>query len=142
MAGTRHYYAARLLLLGALLAPTAQAQDRMPPDGQSRRIERIADIPPRLMQAIRQADCPLGEVMLFTFPIEIFRPAAGSNPMAIVPCAGIVLYGRAFLLDGDAAPRALAFPVMALAGRVSASETPGVLTWNPNRADAGRPAGQ
>src|SRR5262249_27824969 len=70
------------------------------------------------------------------FPIELFRPSAGSNPMAIAPCAGTaasggVLSGRAFVFDHDADPRPLEFPVMAFPGRVNASELPGVLSWTP-----------
>ena len=54
--------------------------------------------------------------------------------MAIVPCVGIVHYGRAFLFERDlrSAPRPLAFPVMAIAGQVSASETPGLMSWSPS----------
>jgi len=121
--------------LGALafLASAAQAQDpRIPSDGQPWRIERAADVPPALATALKQADCRQSDAMLVTFPIELFRPA-GSRVMAIAPCSGITLYGRAFVFDGDtlAAPRALAFPVMPFPGRVNASEMPGVLAWNP-----------
>jgi hypothetical protein len=80
-----------------------------------------------------RVDCRQDEAMLLAFPIELFRPAAGSSAMAIVPCAGAVLHGRAFLLDrdGHGEPQPLTFPVMAFPGRVNASETPGVLSWNP-----------
>jgi hypothetical protein len=117
----------------ALLASAAQAQDpRIPPDGQPWRIDRAADVPPALAAALKQAECRQTDAMLVTFPIELFRPA-GSRVMAIAPCSGITLHGRAFVLDGDtlAAPRALTFPVMPFPGRVNASETPGVLAWNP-----------
>jgi hypothetical protein len=123
----------------ALLVLAARAQDGapvdpVPPDGQPWRIERIADIPPPLAAALSQANCRQAEATLATFPIEIFRPAAGSSPMAIVPCAGIVHYGRAFVFERDlrSAPRPLAFPVMAIAGQVSASETPGLMSWSPS----------
>lgn len=123
----------RLLMpaAGVLLALAAHAQDadRVPPDGQTWRIERVADIPPRLLAAMQQADCRQADATLLVFPIDIFRPAPGYRPMAIVPCSGIVLYGRAFLLDPE--PRPLAFPVMAFAGRLSTTEMPGLLTWNP-----------
>ena len=126
---------ALLAAAGALVVIAARAQDpvdRIPPDGQPWRIERAADIPPQLRAALKRADCLQSEAMLATFPIELFRPAAGSSPMAIVPCVGLILYGRAFLFDRDARgePRPLAFPVMALPGRASQSETPGFLTWN------------
>jgi len=114
---------------------TAHAQDlfdRVPPDGQPWSIERAADIPPPLAAALAQAGCRQHDAMLLTFPIEIFRPAAGARPMAIVPCSGIVLHGRAFLFERGVAsePSPMAFPVMALPGRVSQSETPGFFSWD------------
>jgi hypothetical protein len=123
----------------ALAVLTAFAQDgidRIPPDGQAWRIERIDDAPPRLVAALKQADCRQDAAMLSLFPIELFRPSVASNPMAIAPCAGTiasgrVLSGRAFVLDRAAEPRALEFPVMAFRGRVNASELPGVLAWTP-----------
>jgi hypothetical protein len=127
------------LLALAALVPAARAQDvgladRIPSDGPPWRIERAADIPSVLRTALQQADCRQDDTMLLTFPIEIFRPVAGSLPMAIAPCAGWRLIGRAFLFDREARgePRALAFPVMAFPGKVSASETPGFLTWDPH----------
>jgi hypothetical protein len=139
--GNRFHHVARFSLpaAGALLCLPVFAQeatfiDRIPPDGEPWRIERVADIPPQLLPAIRQANCRHDDATLATFPIEIFRPAAGSRPMAIVPCLGIVLYGRGFLFDrdGQSLPRPMAFPVMAFAGQASASETPGLLSWSPN----------
>jgi hypothetical protein len=132
---TRH-----LLTAGAfaLLALPAYAQnslplDRIPPSGQSWHIERATDLPAPFVAALLRADCRQDDTILFTFPIELFRPSASSRPMMIVPCAGITLSGRAFLLDQDprAEPQPLAFPMMAFPGRVSASETPGLLSWNP-----------
>jgi len=125
-------------ILGVLaLAAHAQGPapvDPTPPDGQPWRIERIADIPPSLAAALSQANCRQAEATLATFPIEIFRPAAGAKVMAIVPCVGIVHYGRAFLFERDlqSTPRPMAFPVMAIAGQVSASETPGLMSWSPS----------
>src|SRR5262245_10333714 len=125
---------AGVLLAGAVVAHAQDGipLDRIPPDGQPWRIERAADIPPPLKAALARTDCRQSDAMLGTFPIELFRPAAGSRPMAIAPCTGLVLYSRAFLLDRDARgePQALAFPVMALPGRVTQSETPGFLTWS------------
>ena len=117
----------------ALLLTVAQAQDpRIPPDGQPWRIDRAADVPPALADTLKQTECRQSDAMLVTFPIELFRPA-GSRVMAIAPCSGITLHGRAFMFDGDTltGPRVLAFPVMPFPGRVSASEMPGVLAWNP-----------
>jgi hypothetical protein len=130
--------AAATLALAALAARAQDAfpPDRIPPGGQSWRIERLDDVPPRLVAALKQADCRQDAVMLSAFPIELFRPSAGSLVMAIAPCAGTaasgrVLSGRAFVLDRGADPRVLEFPVMAFPGRVSASELPGVLAWTP-----------
>jgi len=117
----------------ALLLTVAQAQDpRIPPDGQPWRIDRAADVPPALADTLKQTECRQSDAMLVTFPIELFRPA-GSRVMAIAPCSGITLYGRAFMFHGDTltAARALAFPMMPFPGRVNASEMPGVLAWNP-----------
>jgi hypothetical protein len=125
--------AACVLLAAALGVVIAHAQgplDRIPPDGQPLRIDRAADIPPPLKAALERTDCRQSEAMLGTFPIELFRPAAGSRPMAIVPCIGLVLSGRAFLLDRDGGGEPLAFPVMGLPGKVTQSETPGFLTWS------------
>jgi hypothetical protein len=117
----------------ALLVAAAYAQNpRIPSDGQPWRIERAADVPPALATALREAECRQSDAMLLTFPIELFHPA-GSRVMAIAPCSGITLHGRAFVFDNDTltTPRALTFPVMPFPGRVNASERPGVLTWNP-----------
>jgi len=127
-----HLALSALGLLAFLQASHAQAPlDRIPPDGQPWRIERTADVPPALAAALKQAECRQSEAMLVAFPIELFRPK-GSQPMAIAPCSGITLYGRAFVFERDGTPRALAFPVMPFPGRVNASEMPGVLAWNPN----------
>ena len=121
-----------LSALGALMLciAAAYAQDpRVPPDGQPWRIDRAADVPPALAAALKQAECRQSDAMLVTFPIELFRPA-GSRVMAIAPCSGITLYGRAFIFERGT-PLPLALPVMPFPGRVNASEIPGVLAWNP-----------
>jgi hypothetical protein len=128
-----------LVLVGAFLCLllTAHAQpvlDRIPPKGSSLRIDRSGDLPATFVTAFKRADCRQDDTMLFTFPIELFRPTPGSRPMMIVPCAGTVLSGRAFLLgEGPRAePQPMSLPMMALPGRVSASETPGLLSWTPS----------
>src|SRR5712671_6697099 len=85
--------AALALLVLAARAQDAAPLDRIPPDGQPWRIERAADIPPTLATALRQADCRQDDATLSTFPVELFRPLAGSTPMAIAPCAGLRLTG-------------------------------------------------
>jgi hypothetical protein len=129
----RRLACALLAASGAVAAHAQSPLDRVPPDGPSWRIERAADIPPQLKAAITRAECAQNDTMLATFPIELFRPAARSRPMAIVPCVGLTLYGRAFLFDrdGQSEPQPLAFPVMSFPGRVNQSEVPGLLTWSP-----------
>jgi hypothetical protein len=125
-----HLALSTLGLLAFLQASNAQDPlERIPADGQPWRIERFADVPPALAAALKQADCRQSEAMMVTFPIELFRPA-GARPMAIAPCSGITLYGRAFMFERGT-PLPLAFPVMPFPGRVNASEMPGVLAWNP-----------
>ena len=126
-----HLALSTLGLLAFLQVARAQDPlDRIPPAGQPWRIERVADVPPALAAALKQADCGQSEAMMVTFPIELFRPA-GARPMVIVPCSGITLYGRAYVFERDGSLRALAFPVMPFPGRVNASEQAGVLAWNP-----------
>jgi hypothetical protein len=120
----------------AIFAFMAHAQpliDRIPSSG-TLRIDRSGDLPATFAAAFKRTDCRQDDTMLFTFPIELFRPSAGSLPMMIVPCSGLALHGRAFLIDPGSPnePRPMTFPMMALPGRVSASETPGLLSWNPS----------
>jgi hypothetical protein len=124
----------RFLPAAVLVAFAAQAQsplDRIPANGQPWRVESAQDVPPALAAALQQADCRQDDVMRLTFPIELFRPSTGARAMAIAPCRHIPIQGRAFMLDGNGQPSPLAFPVMAFPGKVSASETPGLMTWNP-----------
>jgi hypothetical protein len=126
-----HLAISALGLLACLQAAHAQdSADRIPPDGQPWRIERLAEVPPALAAALKQAGCQQSEAMMVTFPIELFRPT-DARPMAIAPCSGWRLLGRAYAFERDGTPRALAFPVMPFPGRVDASEQPGVLAWNP-----------
>jgi hypothetical protein len=134
----RHATIAAVLTLAMFPLP-AQAQptsllDRIPPNGQALRIDRSEILPAAIVAAFKRADCRQDDTMLFTFPIELFRPSTSSRPTMIVPCNGLALYGRAFVFDPGSPnePRPLVFPMMAFPGRVSASETPGFLSWNPN----------
>ena len=129
----RHATIAATLAVCVLAAHAQPLLERIPPNGQSLRVDRSGDLPATFAAAFKRADCRHDDAMLFTFPIELFRPGAGSRPMMIVPCAGIVLSGRAFLLDQNlrAEPQPLTFPMMALPGRVNPSEMPGLLSWSP-----------
>lgn len=105
----------------------------IPDDGMPLRIERMEDMPPKLAAALEREDCQLDDAMLLTFRVEIFRPSPVAKLIAIVPCSGVALYGRAYQFAGDidSEPRAIAFAVMALPGRTTRTDSPGLLTWNP-----------
>lgn len=116
-----------------LSVTAAHAQGALPPipnDGQPLLIARMADLPAPLLTAMERSDCRLGETALATFPVHIFRPAAGKPPIATVTCEGDVLHGRAFLMDGATA-QPMSFPVLVFAERLSETETPGFFSWDP-----------
>jgi len=110
------------------LAPSIPS--KIPPDGEPWRIERIEDVPRRLLFAASQADCQLPD--LDHTPIEIFRPDVKYRPMAIVPCSGMVSYSRVFFFERNIAdePFPIMFPVLAPTG-FSATYSPGFVTWTP-----------
>lgn len=105
----------------------------IPDDGTPLRIERMEDMPPKLAAALEREDCQLNDAMLTTFRVEIFRPSPVAKLIAIVPCSGVVVYGRAYQLDREinSEPRPISFAVMALPIRTVRTESPGLLTWNP-----------
>jgi len=113
-------------------SPRAMVQI-IPDDGMPLRIERMEDMPPKLAAALERDDCQLDDAMLSTFRVEIFRPSPVAKLLAIVPCRGVALYGRAYQFAGDidSEPRAIAFAMMALAGRTIRTDSPGLLTWDP-----------
>src|SRR5262245_52323484 len=96
----RLWLSAATLVLLPLAALAQSLLDRVPANGQPWRIDSAAEVPQPLAAALQKADCRQDDVMLLTFPIELFRPAAGSRPMAIAPCRHIPIQGRAFMLDG------------------------------------------
>jgi hypothetical protein len=119
------------------LATSAFAQSvdllTIPPSGEPWSIQRAADIPTQLQQAIaRQRSCRF-EDWLADIPIVIFRPTSQSRVMAIVPCGNIIAYSNAFLFERDPRlePRLMVFPVVAYEGRFTASASAGLLSWNP-----------
>jgi hypothetical protein len=105
----------------------------IPDNGMPLRIERMEDMPPKLAAALERENCQLNDAMLSTFRVEIFRPSPVAKLIAIVPCSGVVIYGRAYQFDGGVSsePRPIAFAVMALPGRIIRTDSPGLLTWNP-----------
>jgi hypothetical protein len=96
-------------------------------------IAHVADIPRQLDAAIGRAQCRVEESQLKDRPVLIFRPADGYRVMALVPCQAIVSYSRAFLFDRtlQSEPSPMMFPVVAASGGFSASNTPGLMFWDP-----------
>jgi hypothetical protein len=105
----------------------------IPDNGTPLRIERMQDMPPKLAAALAREDCQLSDTMLLTFRVEIFRPSPVAKLIALVPCGGTVLYGRAYQFNGDidSEPRPIAFAMMAIPPRTTRTDSPGLLTWNP-----------
>jgi hypothetical protein len=62
---------------------------------------------------LERENCQLNDAMLLTFRVEIFRPSPVAKLIAIVPCSGVVIYGRAYQFDGGvySEPRPIAFAV-------------------------------
>jgi hypothetical protein len=118
---------------GLSQSPSRAPLPIIPDDGMPLRIERMGDMPPKLAAALERENCGLSDATLSAFPVEIFRPSAVAKLLAIVPCSGVVLYGRAYQFNGDidSEPRPIAFAVMALPPRTTRTDSPGLLTWNP-----------
>ena len=139
-----HGHAMRSLALTAILLAAlagARAQEptvamfdpiQVPSGGQPLTIDRIADIPRQLAAAVERSNCRVSDESVKDKPVLIFRPADGYRVMALVACEGVVLYSRAFLFEHSirSEPRLMVFPVIAPSGGFSASENPGLMSWN------------
>jgi hypothetical protein len=110
--------------------PSRRTVMPVPRDGQAWRIDKIADIPAPLRTAIDRVHCELEEFVLREMPIQIFQP--GRALIAIVPCNGIIWYGRAFLFERDQSiePKPMLFPTLALPSGFGTTDVPGVLAWD------------
>src|SRR5262245_24770148 len=75
--------------------PPRAALQIIPDDGTPLHVERTADMPPKLAAALERDDCQLDDATLSTFRVEIFRPSPVAKLIALVPCRGVALYGRA-----------------------------------------------
>lgn len=116
----------------SVAAPTLDRDAiQVPSGGQPFIITRVAAVPSQLMAAIDRANCALNDSLVAKYPVLIFRPADGRRLMAIVPCFGITPDSRAFLFDRsvDMEPSPMTFPVVAPTGGFSASNQPGLMTW-------------
>jgi hypothetical protein len=135
----------KLALFAAMMlaaAAGAGAQDarvgdfdpiQVPSGGRPLAIDRTEDIPRQLGVAIAHANCRVDDGVLKDKPVLIFRPADGYRVMAIVPCLAIVHYSRAFVFERSiqSEPSPMTFPVIAPSGGFSASDVPGLMSWNP-----------
>jgi len=106
---------------------------QVPSGGRPLVIARLDSIPRQLRTAIERIKCSTTEVLLAKFPVLIFRPADGRLLMAVVPCFGSVLDSRAFLFEHsvEQEPTLMTFPVLAPTGGISASNRPGLMSWEP-----------
>ncbi len=106
---------------------------QIPSGGRPLSIERRADIPRQLNAAVGRVQCRLDDDMLKDKPVLIFRPADGYRVMAVVPCQAIVFYSRAFVFEHsiESEPSPMTFPVIAPSGGFSASDMPGLISWDP-----------
>jgi hypothetical protein len=138
MAARRGALAAIVGLLAQTGAPAEEASQpdadpiQIPSGGRPFTVDRIDDIPRQLNAAIGRVQCRLDADMLKDTPIQIFRPADGLRVMAVVPCRAIVKYSRAFVFDRSiqVEPSPMTFPIIAASGGFSASELPGLMSWN------------
>jgi hypothetical protein len=106
---------------------------QVPSGGRPLTIARSGEIPRQLNAAILRAQCKLSDSLLARRPVLIFRPADGYRVMALVPCQAITLYSRAFAFERsvESEPVPMVFPVVALSGGISASQLPGLMSWDP-----------
>ncbi len=116
----------------AITAPSAAEHDpiQVPSGGRPLVVGRLAAIPRQLKAAIDRANCTLTEALAAQYPVMIFRPADGRRLMAVVPCFDVVPGSRAFLFDRSVEQEpSMAFPIVAPTGGFSASQQPGLMTW-------------
>jgi hypothetical protein len=106
---------------------------QVPSAGRPLTIAAVDDIPRQLMAASDRAKCKLTNGLLARHPVLIFRPADGYRVMALVPCQRVRFHTQAFQfeLSVDTEPTPMTFPVVALNGGISASNRPGLMTWDP-----------
>ncbi|MPZ38259.1 MAG: hypothetical protein GEU95_09345 [Rhizobiales bacterium] len=116
----------------ALTAPAADHDTiQVPSGGQPFVVTRVDGIPPQLKAAIDRTNCNVTDSLVAQFPVLIFRPADGRRLMAVVSCSGPAPDSRAFLFDQqlETEPSPMTFPVVAPTGGFSASNQPGLMSW-------------
>jgi len=116
-------------------APAATDYDpiQVPSGGRPLVVARFDAVPRQLRAAIERAKCNVTESLMAKYPVLIFRPADGRSVMAVAPCLSATPDSRAFLFERsvEQEPTPMTFPVVALAGGISASSRPGLMTWEP-----------
>jgi hypothetical protein len=114
--------------------PRAREQAiQVPSGGRPLTVTRLGDVPPSLGAAAERAQCRLTDELLARNPVLIFRPADGYRVMAVVTCQAITLYSRAFQFDRsvELEPSPMTFPLASPTGGISASQLPGLMSWDP-----------
>jgi hypothetical protein len=106
---------------------------QIPSGGRALTIARTQDIPRSLGAAIKRAECHLTDYLLAQHPVLVFRPADGYRVMAVVACQAPVPFSRAFLFERslETEPVPMTFPMVAPAGGISATNRPGLMSWDP-----------
>ena len=114
-------------------APTDFDPIQVPSGGRPLMVARFDAIPRQLRTAIERDKCNVTETLMAKYPVLIFRPADGRRVMAVVPCFQLTPDSRAFLFDRSVEhePTPMTFPVVAPTGGISASNRPGLMTWEP-----------
>jgi hypothetical protein len=105
----------------------------VPAGGEPLRVARSADVPRQLRSAIDRAKCQLLDSILAKTPVVIFQPSPEHRVMAVVPCNALVTYSLAFVFERatEAEPKLVMFPIVAASGGFSATDSPGLMTWDP-----------
>lgn len=114
-------------------APISQSI-QVPSGGRPLTVVQVSDIPPLLNVAAERAQCRMTDELLARNPVLIFRPADGYRVMAVVTCQAIMPYSRAFQFDlsVELEPTPMTFPLASPSGGISASQLPGLMSWDPD----------
>jgi hypothetical protein len=117
--------------VGSVPATAEHDPIQVPSGGRPLIVTRADTVPRQLKAAIERTTCRITEPLIAKYPVLIFRPADGRRLMAVVPCFGTTPDSRAFLFDRsvELEPSPMTFPVVALSGGFSASNQPGLMSW-------------
>jgi hypothetical protein len=117
----------------AVTPPVTNEPDsiQVPSGGRPHVVTRTTEIPRQLKAAIDRGNCNVTDPLIAKYPLLIFRPADGRRVMAVVPCSAPTPDSRAFLFERsvELEPSPMLFPIVALSGGFSATNQPGLITW-------------